>query len=86
MEQLRLSTLSGATEKIKNSTALNGVRDSSTAMVLNRVVEMGKILRKPRPGTPVKSELEIRAILEKELEEQMKKQTINPLIGMPGIF
>lgn len=85
-EQLRLATLSGATDKLKAATSENGVRDSSTASAVNFVVEMGKLLRKPQTGPRTRSEVEIREILEKEMEEQLKKGDINPLIGMPGTF
>ena len=84
-EQLRLSTVSGGTEKVKNVTASTGVKDSSTLGIINKLLELGKRLRKPEPGKEKMTEEQIRTTLEKQLEDELLKHTINPLIGMAGM-
>jgi hypothetical protein len=44
-EQLRLSTLSGGTDKAKKAATATGVNDASSAPVVDLLLEMGKELR-----------------------------------------
>jgi hypothetical protein len=70
---------------VKNATASTGVKDSSTLGVINSLLELGKKLRKSEPGKERMTEEQIRKTLEKQLEDELLKNTINPLIGMPGM-
>ena len=85
-EHLRLATLPGGSQKVKDATATTGIRDTATAAIVDCLLEMGKSLRKRETGKQNMSEDQIRAKLEKELEELLIKSDINPLIGMPGAF
>ncbi|KAG2120425.1 uncharacterized protein F5147DRAFT_562462 [Suillus discolor] len=79
---------SGASEKIKKSVASTGVKDTTTAYILDAVVEMGKKLRKRVAGIQPKHDSEVRTILNKELEDLLQgsalNDTINPLLGVKG--
>jgi hypothetical protein len=44
LEQLRLSTLSGGTDKVKKAATATGVSDASSAPVIELLLEMGKEL------------------------------------------
>ncbi|KAG8948539.1 hypothetical protein FRC03_000712 [Tulasnella sp. 419] len=84
-DQIVLCKLSGATEKIKRSVAATGVRDSSTATILNSIVNMGKQLRRRGASIQAKvTEGEAQELLQKELEKQKVNKAINPLIGAPA--
>lgn len=85
-EQLRLAILPGGTEKVKSATASTGIRDSTTASIINYLLELGKSLRKRETGKQAISEEEIQARLTQEMEDQLRSCSINPLIGMPGTF
>jgi hypothetical protein len=85
-QQLQLSTVSGGTEKVKNATASTGIKDSSTLGVINSLLELGKRLQKPEAGKEKMTEEQIRMTLEKQLEDELLKHTINPLIGVAGIL
>ncbi|KAG2086659.1 uncharacterized protein F5147DRAFT_659159 [Suillus discolor] len=58
-----------ATEKIKKSVASSGVKDTITGYILETVIELGKKLRKWGAGVQAKPEAEVKAILEKQLED-----------------
>jgi hypothetical protein len=83
-EQLKLATKSGATDKVKKLTTSTGINDSSSAWLLQSLIEKGKNLRKKEPGKPALSEAAIQKILEEDLEQGLRKGPINPLIGLPG--
>ncbi|KAF8840947.1 hypothetical protein BDN67DRAFT_1048545, partial [Paxillus ammoniavirescens] len=84
--QFVIAKLSGATEKVKTSLATTGVRDSLSLGILTTLVEMGKKLRKRDAGIPAMKESEVKAALEKELEDLLNGKNlddvINPLLGM----
>ncbi|KIJ05399.1 hypothetical protein PAXINDRAFT_164770 [Paxillus involutus ATCC 200175] len=81
--------LSGATEKVKSSLSTTGVRDSLSLGILTMLVEMGKKLRKRGAGVPAMKESEVKAALEKELEDLLNGKSlddvINPLLGMKNM-
>jgi hypothetical protein len=85
-DQLHLATLSGGTEKVKNHVAATGIRDSTTSTIIECLLEMGKRLRKRHPGKETMTESQIQALLADQMEEQLQKYGINPLIGMPGML
>lgn len=66
-EQQHLSTISGGMEKVKNTTAMTGTKDTYTIDIINHVIDMGKWLWKCVEGQLRVSEAEIHAKLEKEL-------------------
>ena len=63
-----------------------GVKDSSTLVIINSLLELGKQLQKPEPGKEKVTEDQIHVTLEKQLEDELLKHTINPLIGMAGML
>ncbi|KAG1873405.1 hypothetical protein C8R48DRAFT_594331, partial [Suillus tomentosus] len=79
---------SGASEKIKKSVSSTGVKDTMTGYILDVIVEMGKKLRKRVAGVQPKPESEVKAILNKELEDLLRgsalDDAINPLLGVEG--
>lgn len=81
-----LSLRSGATEKIKTSMSSTGVRDSTSAFILNKMVELGKKLRMRQAGSSVMLEHEVKAALESAFEDCLKGESVNdvmnPLLGM----
>lgn len=86
--QLANAKLSGAAEKVRTSLSTTGVRDSLSLGILTTLVEMGKKLRKRDAGVPAMKESEVKATLEKELEDLLNGKSlddvINPLLGMKG--
>ncbi|KAG2051957.1 hypothetical protein BDR06DRAFT_1059597 [Suillus hirtellus] len=78
----------GATDKIKKSVTSSGMKDMTTGYILETVIELGKKLHKRGAGVQAKPEAEVKAILEKQLEDLLRgstlKDTINPLLGMEG--
>ncbi|KAG2156935.1 uncharacterized protein EDB93DRAFT_1247115 [Suillus bovinus] len=60
---------SGASEKIKKSVSSTGIKDTTTGYILEAVVEMGKKLCKRVAGVQPKQESDVKAILNKELED-----------------
>ncbi|KAG7097863.1 hypothetical protein E1B28_005175 [Marasmius oreades] len=85
-EQLQLSTLSGATEKLKKHKAASGINDSICANFLQAIVDLGKSLYSGKhPDSAGKAKEEIHAQLEVEVNRVVEEHGINPLIGMPGV-
>lgn len=69
---------------MKKLATATGVNDTSSAWLLQSLIEKGKRLRKKEPGKPALSEDAIQKILEEDLEKGLRKGPINPLIGLPG--
>ncbi|KAG1718716.1 hypothetical protein EDB19DRAFT_1899104 [Suillus lakei] len=88
-QQFETAFRSGATTKIQNSVSLTGVRDSSSALILSVLVELGKKLRKRTAGSQALTENEVEVALRKEFEELLKggqlNDIINPLLGTDGL-
>ncbi|KAG7097845.1 hypothetical protein E1B28_005160 [Marasmius oreades] len=85
-EQLQLSTLSDATEKLKKHKAASGINDSICANSLQAIVDLGKSLYSGKhPDSAGKAKEEIQAQLEAEVNCVVEEHGINPLIGMPGV-
>ncbi|KAG1731926.1 hypothetical protein EDB19DRAFT_1896866 [Suillus lakei] len=88
-QQFETAFRSGATTKIQNSISLTGVRDSSSALILSALVELGKKLRKHTAGSQALTENEVEVALRKEFEELLKggqlDDIINPLLGTDGL-
>jgi hypothetical protein len=84
--QFANAKLSGATEKVKSLLSTTGVRDSLSLGILTTLVEMGKKLCKRDAGVSTMKESEVKAALEKELEDLLNRKSlddvINPLLGM----
>ncbi|KAF8840259.1 hypothetical protein BDN67DRAFT_880617, partial [Paxillus ammoniavirescens] len=87
-DQFGTACQSGATDKIKNAVSTTGISDSTTASIIETLVEMGEKLRKRGAGIHVKPKEEVRAALEKELNDYLEecslKSAINPLLGLKG--
>src|SRR5882757_5427246 len=85
MEHLKLATQSGGTEKVKNAISSTGINDAASLSVTKLLLEMGKALRKRTAGKSTIPEPQVLKELEDELERQLLRGPINPLIGMAGI-
>ncbi|KAI6147785.1 hypothetical protein BKA82DRAFT_140319, partial [Pisolithus tinctorius] len=88
-EQIEMSKLSGGTEKVKTAVSQTGTRDAATAAIVDRLLDLGKQLRKRDRGKPAIPEAEVRAQLEREFEVALAGRSledhINPLLGMAGV-
>ena len=84
VEQIRLSTVSGGTDKVKKAITATGVHDAGSAQAVEILLQMGKELRRRDTGRKPMSEAEIQKLLEEELAKQLEKNPINPLIGITG--
>ncbi|KAH0825930.1 hypothetical protein J3R83DRAFT_7620 [Lanmaoa asiatica] len=87
--QIELSMLSGGTEKVKNALSRSGIKDSATVTIVDRLLALGKTLRKKPTGGPRLSEVVVTARLHSELDLLLGGKSlddrINPLLSMPGI-
>ncbi|KAH7905869.1 hypothetical protein BJ138DRAFT_1094753 [Hygrophoropsis aurantiaca] len=54
--QIDLAKLSGGTEKVKNTVSQTGTRDAASAAIIERLLDLGKSLRKRAAGTPAMPE------------------------------
>lgn len=70
----------GATEKIKKSVASSGVKDTITGYILETVIELGKKLHKRGAGVQAKPEAEVKAILEKQLEDLLRGSALDDAV------
>ncbi|KAI9567277.1 hypothetical protein HD554DRAFT_2205650 [Boletus coccyginus] len=62
--QIQLSMLSDGTEKVRSAVSHSGVRDAATAAIVDRLLELGKVLRKRTAGKPTVPEADITAQLD----------------------
>ncbi|KAG2128268.1 hypothetical protein DEU56DRAFT_872701 [Suillus clintonianus] len=89
LEQIKLSKLSGGTTKVQAAVSSTGTRDTTSASIVNRLLELGKRLRKREPGKPAINEREVRQTLEREFEKMLGglpvEDHINPLLSMTGL-
>ncbi|KAI6149893.1 hypothetical protein BKA82DRAFT_3976473 [Pisolithus tinctorius] len=87
-QQVQLSLQSGATEKLKVVVAEMGVCDSSTTNIINVLIEMRKKLCKQGTRSHAMPEADLKARLQKELEDYLQggnvKDVINPLLSIKG--
>ena len=87
-EQIQIAKISGATDKVKNATAITGVHDTTSGAIVDMLVEMGKKLRKRGANSLNMAEEQVKEALEKQLEEYLKgnelNAAINPLLGLKG--
>ncbi|KAG1774085.1 hypothetical protein EV702DRAFT_1180886 [Suillus placidus] len=82
LEQIELSKLSGGTTKVQAAVSSTGTRDTTSASIVNRLLELGKRLRKREPGKPaITNEREF----EKMLGGLPVEDHINPLLSMTGL-
>jgi hypothetical protein len=88
-EQIELSKLSGGTEKVKNAISKSGTHDAATTAIVNRILDLGKKLRKREAGKVAIPESEVQAQLEHEFETLLGglsiDEHINPLLGVPSL-
>ena len=81
--------LSGGTEKVRSAVSQSGVRDAATSAIVNRLLELGKTLRRKTAGKPTLPEADITACLQNELDALLGGQSvddrINPLLGIHGL-
>ncbi|KAL0569855.1 hypothetical protein V5O48_012107 [Marasmius crinis-equi] len=85
-EQLHLSALHGATDKLQKHKAATGVSDSTSASAVQAIVDLGKALYGGKhPDSAGMSKEDIKARLDREVERVVEVHGINPVIGMPGV-
>ena len=75
--QIELSMLSGGTEKVKNAVSRSGIKDSATATIVDRLLALGKTLRKKPAEGPRLSEAEVTARLNSELDSLLGGQSLD---------
>ncbi|KAG2063859.1 hypothetical protein BDR04DRAFT_1036924 [Suillus decipiens] len=89
LEQIELSKLSGGTTKVQNAVSSTGTCDTTSASIVNCLLECRKHLWKREPGKPAINEQEVRQTLEREFEEMLGglsvEDHINPLLSMTGL-
>ena len=87
--QIRLSMLSGRMEKVKSAVSQSGVRDAATSVIINQLLELGKVLQRNTAGKPTLPEADVTAHLQNELDMLLGGQSIddriNPLLGIHGL-
>ncbi|KAG8795703.1 hypothetical protein FRC12_010940 [Ceratobasidium sp. 428] len=84
-ERLEMALLPKTINKCKNHARDTGVKDSMAQSTIDRLLDLGKLLRKSKKGVPRRSPLEIDSILRKELDSVRGGHYINPLLSMPGV-
>ncbi|KIO08465.1 hypothetical protein M404DRAFT_134486, partial [Pisolithus tinctorius Marx 270] len=88
-EQIELAKKPGGTDKVKNAISKTGTRDAASTAIVDRLLDLGKRLRKREAGTPAIPESEVCAQLEREFEAALAGRSvddvINPLLGMAGV-
>ncbi|KAG1720472.1 hypothetical protein EDB19DRAFT_1917940 [Suillus lakei] len=88
-EQIELMKLPGGTTKVQSAVASTGTRDAATSSIINRLLKLGKQLRKCEAGKPAMSEADVHVQLECELEVALGGLSlddhINLLLGMPSV-
>ncbi|KAF9237455.1 hypothetical protein BU15DRAFT_48704 [Melanogaster broomeanus] len=57
-EQIELAKKPGGTDKVKNAVSKTGTRDAASTAIVDRLLDLGKRLRKREAGTPPMPELE----------------------------
>jgi hypothetical protein len=79
---------SGAMTKVQSAISSTGIHDSTSASILESLIELGKKLRKQGGGLPATAESKITVALKKEFEELLQGATLNDamnlLLGMNG--
>ncbi|KAG9122457.1 hypothetical protein FRC07_001140 [Ceratobasidium sp. 392] len=84
-ERFDMAILPKTIQKVKNHTRDTGVKDSMAQPVIDSLIDLGKSLRNPAPGTPRRSPQQIENILQEELARVRSKCVVNPLLTMPGV-
>ncbi|KAG8781669.1 hypothetical protein FRC12_021639 [Ceratobasidium sp. 428] len=84
-ERLEMALLPKTINKCKNHARDTGVKDSMAQSTIDRLLDLGKVLRKSSKGAPRRSPIEIDSILRKELDLVRSGHYVNPLLSMPGV-
>ncbi|KAK1217706.1 hypothetical protein PQX77_019637 [Marasmius sp. AFHP31] len=85
-EQIRLTSLHGAADKLKTQKSTTGVNDSMCRKALQAIVELGKAMYAGKhPGSSGMEKEDVQKKLENEVNRVVEAYGINPLIGMPGV-
>ncbi|KAI9441534.1 hypothetical protein H4582DRAFT_2110380 [Lactarius indigo] len=84
-QQLELCMLPGGSNKVDSVVCSNGVKDATIAPIIHYIITKGKALHS-RKSLAKLSECKIQAKLSEELDALLKKQGINLLIRMPGMY
>ena len=84
LRQLSLSTHAGASKRVQAVGTDEGVKDSLAAPVINRLLTIGKALRKRTTTHDPVAPKDVNAQLYAELLKTKETDIINPLLDMPG--
>ncbi|KAG9080624.1 hypothetical protein FRC06_006336, partial [Ceratobasidium sp. 370] len=77
-----MAVLPKTIQKIKNAACDTGVKDALAQPVIDRLLDLGKSLRKPAAnGAPHQAPSEISEILKQELQ-LARNHCVNPLLSM----
>ncbi|KAG9089001.1 hypothetical protein FRC06_001747, partial [Ceratobasidium sp. 370] len=84
-ERLDMAILPKTVQKIKHAARDTGVKDALAQPVIDRLLDLGKSLRKPAAkGTPCQAPSEIGGVLQRELQ-LARDHCVNPLLSMDGV-
>ncbi|KAG8703439.1 hypothetical protein FRC08_002841 [Ceratobasidium sp. 394] len=84
-ERLDMAIQPKTIQKVKNHMRDTGVKDPMAQPIIDRLLNLGKLLRNPPTGTPRRSPQQIEDILQQELAKARSACCINPLLTMPGV-
>ncbi|KAF8833805.1 hypothetical protein BDN67DRAFT_992780 [Paxillus ammoniavirescens] len=88
--QIELTKLSGGTKKVNTTVSKTGIWDAATEAIVERLLALGKSLRRQGTAQPALSEDQVRTQLESELDALLGSLSIddhiNPLLGMHGVY
>ncbi|KAF7790927.1 hypothetical protein EIP86_001886 [Pleurotus ostreatoroseus] len=85
LAQLCLATQAGGEKLVKESMTATGVKDSLANSIIQRLIAMGKALRRSTPTRKALSKEIVNQILSAELEKFPEGARMNPLLSMPGV-
>ncbi|TBU53792.1 hypothetical protein BD310DRAFT_951832 [Dichomitus squalens] len=83
--QLLLATHAAAEKPLKEAITASGIKDSLAMPMINRLIALGKILRRSTPTRKALSPEEVNNELYNELLKKKDTNLINPLLRMEGL-
>jgi hypothetical protein len=80
-----MSTKPKMIKNIKEHAQTLGIKDSVTQPLIDRLIQLNKLLRTPALDGSCRSQSEIEAVIEEELVSIKQDSYMNPLLTMPGL-
>ncbi|KAH9831856.1 uncharacterized protein C8Q71DRAFT_798855 [Rhodofomes roseus] len=84
LQHLIMATHAAADKRLKDAISTSGVKDSFAMPIINRLVAIGKALRRSTPTRKAVSPEEVNKHLTEELLKKKDTTTMNPLLRMEG--